>query len=253
LTPLTLRPLHTLPLCEPVGNSPMAEDPYEEYAGLLHLLNHNIIPGVGEFLDEAFKGRRIEWRDKERAPCSLRSSYPLLRFLHRWSNTDDMSNYKLVFHGTSDGAIEDICRRGLDPEKRRTQAKGAGEYFAIRPETAFSYAKKHGSNKLILCLVLMESKGVTYTSDDVVCIHAVEQQLPLFVVHVEQTAPSLEERNAELEAEVKRLHEAAVASRSERQRAETSLQNQIWELNTRVKELERQLAAEGESKKRRLN
>jgi hypothetical protein len=64
---------------------------------------------------------------------------------------------KLVFHGTPEQNIEPIMRDGLDPQRRRGQALGKGEYFADDAMTSLGYCQ--GGRKMLVFAVIMDKVG----------------------------------------------------------------------------------------------
>lgn len=52
---------------------------------------------------------------------------------------------QLVFHGTQEANVESILKQGLDPNKRKGQAHGRGEYFAeVRGEGSWPVCTRCG-------------------------------------------------------------------------------------------------------------
>ena len=63
-----------------------------------------------------------------------------IKFAAAYNAARDKS-VRLVFHGTREANIEQICANGLDPQYRgkNGQALGAGEYFAENPQISIPY------------------------------------------------------------------------------------------------------------------
>jgi len=100
------------------------------------------------------------------------------RFLEAWTDTD--MNVKLCFHGTYEKNVAAILREGLDPKRRTGQALGVGEYFGGNAVVSLPYCR--GGSKMVVFAVLTDPSGVTaqVANKDVVVVHKVEHQLPLF-------------------------------------------------------------------------
>uniref|UniRef100_A0A7S3L720 PARP catalytic domain-containing protein n=1 Tax=Amphora coffeiformis TaxID=265554 RepID=A0A7S3L720_9STRA len=67
------------------------------------------------------------------------------------SNTDQSA--AVVFHGTAIANVNSILKFGLDPNKRRGQAFGPGEYFGKNPGTSSGYCK--GSKNMCVFFVIV--------------------------------------------------------------------------------------------------
>ena len=89
---------------------------------------------------------------------------------------------RLVFHGTREENIDDICTHGLDPSRRgrNGQALGAGEYFAENVQISIPYCG--GGKRMLVFAVLMDQTGLTKRQSGIVVVHKPEHQLPLFVL-----------------------------------------------------------------------
>ena len=103
------------------------------------------------------------------------------RFLTAWVETD--MKVKLCFHGTAEANVDVICQNGLDPQRRRGQAFGKGEYFADDATISLPYCK--GGKVMLVFAVLTDPSGITHDSQGIVVVHRVEHQLPLFKLHFE--------------------------------------------------------------------
>lgn len=66
-------------------------------------------------------------------------------------------NERLLFHGTSEEAVNSIITNGFDPEYNRASAYGKGTYFAKNASYSFTYMKpnKAGISFMFLCNVLI--------------------------------------------------------------------------------------------------
>ena len=56
-----------------------------------------------------------------------------------------------VFHGTSAEAAECILREGFDPQRRKIQTYGPGEYLALRASDAAGYCRGSGTMVFAMC------------------------------------------------------------------------------------------------------
>ena len=103
-----------------------------------------------------------------------------------------------VFHGTSPENIEKICRNGFKIGGQGVPisngaAYGRGVYTATGPNTPVQYARRGGSDAIILCKSLPgATKGSTEkdggdswkaSNSDWMIFKTVEQLLPKYVVH----------------------------------------------------------------------
>jgi len=100
-------------------------------------------------------------------------------FAERWQRVDE-KKIVLAFHGTKECNIDSICKYGFNPELRRGQTHGTGEYFGKTFETSRYYCA--GGNKMIIVALLADKSGVTTESSDIIVVHETLHQLPLFVV-----------------------------------------------------------------------
>jgi hypothetical protein len=71
-------------------------------------------------------------------------------FIHYWFTYPQFR--VLGFHGTSEAAATAICEEGFDPQKRKIQTYGPGEYIAISPDDAVGYCQ--GSRKMVFVLAI---------------------------------------------------------------------------------------------------
>ena len=75
------------------------------------------------------------------------------RFCRALKSAPDGSCLSAVFHGTPTFNVKNILAKGLDPNKRRGQAHGPGEYFGKDPGTATSYCR--GGKQMCVFLVVV--------------------------------------------------------------------------------------------------
>ena len=141
------------------------------------------------FLHES--AQQLPFTDVYMNPHSLPGTPLYERFFAAWARVPDKS-MRLVFHGTPEKNIDAICREGLDPNRRRGQALGPGEYFGGQPMISLGYCK--GGHKMLVFCILTDPSGVTSLMEDshhpyardavpgVAVIHKPEHQLPLAVV-----------------------------------------------------------------------
>ena len=90
-------------------------------------------------------------------------------------------NTILAFHGTAEGNIQSICNNGYDKDKRKHQAHGAGEYFAVSPGKSLEYC--HGGKKILLNELLLGQHGTHHTMQgDIVVMKYPAHDLPRFII-----------------------------------------------------------------------
>jgi hypothetical protein len=102
----------------------------------------------------------------------------------------------LVFHGTTDVAVDHIIREGFkiggkDTEMRSGACYGYGVYTVENPQVAMRYSE--ACNRVLLSLILPGQRGVDYNSgrtDDVYVLQRSEQLLPRYVVHYGTGSPT---------------------------------------------------------------
>ena len=111
------------------------------------------------------------------------------RFLRAWVETD--MNVRLVFHGTKEKNVGTICQHGLDPTFRgrgHGQVHGDGEYFANDAQVSVSYCD--GGRVMLVFAVLTDPSGMKdVAAHDIVVVHEVTHQLPLFKVRYRYLEP----------------------------------------------------------------
>ena len=83
----------------------------------------------------------------------------------------------LAFHGTAEVNIQSICNNGYDPSRRKGQALGPGEYFAVSPNTPLGYCS--GGKKILLNELLLVQHGTHHTRQgDIVVMKNPAHDLP---------------------------------------------------------------------------
>jgi len=88
---------------------------------------------------------------------------------------------QLAFHGTAEANIQSICTNGFDPSRRRGQALGPGEYFAVSPDTPMGYCA--GGKKMLLNELLLGQNGTHHTRHgDIIVMKDPAHDLPRFVI-----------------------------------------------------------------------
>lgn len=88
---------------------------------------------------------------------------------------------QLAFHGTPEANIQSICANGFDSSRRRGQALGPGEYFAVSPDTPMGYCG--GGRKLLLNELLLGQQGTHHTRHgDIIVMKDPAHDLPRFVI-----------------------------------------------------------------------
>ena len=92
-----------------------------------------------------------------------------------------LRNTILAFHGTAEGNIQSICNNGYDPSRRKGQALGPGEYFAVSPGTPLGYCS--GGKKILLNELLLGKHGTHHTRQgDIVVMKNPAHDLPRFII-----------------------------------------------------------------------
>lgn len=110
------------------------------------------------------------------------------RFLAAYKKSGEKS-IRLVFHGTDEANVDNICRSSLDPRKRGTngQALGRGEYFAEDVLISLPYCK--GGRKLLVFAVLMDQAGLRkHNTPGVLVCHRPGHHIPIAVLTLLGTA-----------------------------------------------------------------
>ena len=62
----------------------------------------------------------------------------------------------VAFHGTNKEYIQPILQEGLDPNKRRRQAYGPGEYFSTLADIALGYTQSQSATQSILVFLVID-------------------------------------------------------------------------------------------------
>ena len=114
------------------------------------------------------------------------------RFARCWRAAAD-KRVRLVFHGTPEHNVENICRTGLDPARRSGQAHGRGEYFGGDAAVSLGYCQ--GGCKMLVFAVMLDASGLTadLRQHNIVVINKPEHQLPLFVLGFENPQRAAQE------------------------------------------------------------
>jgi hypothetical protein len=102
---------------------------------------------ISKRVRQSFPNSCICWIEEVQNP-NLQKSYDELKL--------KIGNEKLLFHGTSEEAINSIAAGGFNPEFNKTSAYGKGTYFAEKASYSFSYMKqgRDGVAYMFLCTVL---------------------------------------------------------------------------------------------------
>ena len=102
---------------------------------------------ISKRVRQSFPNSCICWIEEVQNP-ELQKSYDELKL--------KIGNEKLLFHGTSEEAINSIAAGGFNPEFNKASAYGKGTYFAEKASYSFSYMKqgRDGVAYMFLCTVL---------------------------------------------------------------------------------------------------
>jgi poly [ADP-ribose] polymerase 7/11/12/13 len=115
------------------------------------------------------KFAEIEYRVRESYPKScilyideIKNPYVETRFLDQKTSIEEkrgFCNIVQLFHGTNEKAIDSICSMGFDPSRSKTQAFGAGTYFAKNADYSKHYSTidKNSESYMFLTDVLVGS------------------------------------------------------------------------------------------------
>ncbi|KAJ1624180.1 hypothetical protein T492DRAFT_844953 [Pavlovales sp. CCMP2436] len=135
---------------------------------------------LDNFLQDKIPGSNV--REIYHNPHSQPGTPLYQRFYEAYKSSRDKT-IKLVFHGTSEGNVENICRSSLDPTKRgqNGQALGKGEYFAEDIIISLPYCK--GGRKMFVFAVIMDEAGLRkHNTPGILVCHRPDNQLPLAVI-----------------------------------------------------------------------
>ena len=118
-------------------------------------------------------------------PSAMPPNGALFQMFHSaWKQLPSNSGQRntiLAFHGTAEGNIQSICNNGYDPSRRKGQAHGAGEYFAVSPKTPLGYCR--GGKKILLNELLLGQHGTHHTRHgDIVVMKNPAHDLPRFII-----------------------------------------------------------------------
>lgn len=114
---------------------------------------------------------------------------------------NDNYHVRIVFHGTPEYNIESILRNGLDPNLRKRQAFGQGEYFARSPALPVNYCCG-GRKMLVFAVITSEADNRTH---DIVVVEQRRRQLPIATLSFRTLNPSLLGRAISFQAQVSAL------------------------------------------------
>ena len=144
---------------------------------------------IGNFLLTKFQATCPQYKITrvEKNIYSLPGQNLYNNFVESWQSVPS-EVIKCMFHGTDTKNVANICKNGMDPQKRgcHGQAHGAGEYFGTSAQISMNYCKGK-KLKMIVFACLMDNSGVTYNNSNVVVINKTAHQLPIFVVHFENS------------------------------------------------------------------
>ena len=128
------------------------------------------------------------------------------KFLQKGLTSDEVT-LGLVFHGTPPQNLESILQNGLDPDQRKGQAHGPGEYFGKSPDVSLSYCRG-GDRMLVFCVVdvLPAEKSLP---PGYVVVQESTLQLPLGVLSFSSASREMMHRSRMLQNELKRLSDEA--------------------------------------------
>lgn len=103
------------------------------------------------------------------------------KFAKAWPHLSSYSSLAIVFHGTAAKNIGGIIVNGLNPDLRRGQAYGPGEYFATEPGHSVSYCKG-GLEMLVFMVVVPSDRFDRHCPKDIVVVEKSAHQLPIGIV-----------------------------------------------------------------------
>jgi deltex len=142
---------------------------------------------IGNFLSTNFQATCHQYRitHVEKNIYSLPGQKLYNKFVESWQSVPN-EEIKCMFHGTHTKNVANICKNGMDPQKRgcHGQAHGVGEYFGTSAQISMNYCKGK-KLQMIVFACLMDNSGVSYNNSNVVVINKTAHQLPMFVVHFE--------------------------------------------------------------------
>lgn len=166
----------------------MQEEEQEDYDMLLQRVQNEGVydvladcrKSVHEVLEQRASVLRI--RQVSENPYATAGEPLYNRFIQAWQNAQD-ETITLAFHGTARKNIEAICENGFDPKRRKRQALGVGEYFAMYASVSMPYC--NGDKQILVVAILIDKSGLTANQNGILVINQPEHQLPLFVIHFE--------------------------------------------------------------------
>jgi hypothetical protein len=141
------------------------------------------------------------------------------RFCDAFQKLPDTAKLAVVFHGTSEKNVPVILKEGLDPNLRKGQAYGPGEYFSVEPGMSSSYCRL--GNKMLVFVVVVpstvpptaptpDSKGPrkhVKPPPDIVVVPTIEHQLPLGVLCFASVSHAALQRSRGAKLRLQRLSE----------------------------------------------
>jgi len=104
------------------------------------------------------------------------------KFKDRYQNLPkNQRTTQLAFHGTPEANIPSICAKGYDSSRRRGQAYGPGEYFALSPDVSMGYCGS--GRKMLLNELLLGQNGVHHTQHGgIIVMKDPVHDLPRFII-----------------------------------------------------------------------
>lgn len=131
------------------------------------------------------------------------------QFWNAYQNHSSL-NLALAFHGTAESNVPQILHYGLDPQYRRTQAFGKGEYFSKEPGLSATYRKEGHCLLVFLLLMPKDHEKVFSQKDrDIIVVPEMSQQLPLGVLRFDSVDERKIQHSQSMRLEQRRLKETA--------------------------------------------
>jgi len=140
-----------------------------------------------------------------------------------WSElTESNACLSVAFHGTDHNSIYPILLEGLDPQKRKGQVYGPGEYFSKKPTVAVGYCK--GSWEILVFAVVLpppKESNSRKVPDDYVVVVNNGHQLALGVLQFQSVASSVLGKSLSQRKKIRELSRQALIKSELTERAET--------------------------------